>query len=375
MSDTVYIPEEDSFLLAGCVKRYAKGRVLDIGCGSGIQGITALKNPKVTEVTFSDINPKALKYAKDALTEENNSKSKKVHFIHSDLFNNIKDTYDTIIFNPPYLPEDELDKEVLITTGGKHGYELTETFLKQAKSHLNIDSQILLLFSSLSDKGKIDNIIKSLDYNKFQIGKESVFMEQLYVYQIKIKTNNILRGQRGIVEIQGNVAIKRARTSHYDAEGEANFLKLLNKKGIGPKYISHTKDSLSMEYIDGLRILDYLADKNTTKKDIISVIEKILVQVYDMDKLGISKLELTHPYKHIIVRNNIPVQIDFERCTYTNKPKNTTQFIQFLCSGKVNHIIKDKHIKVNVKALRELALKYKKDIKKEYIKEILECLL
>lgn len=375
MSDTVYIPEEDSFLLAGCVKRYAKGRVLDLGCGSGIQGITALNNKNVIEVTFSDINPKALKYAKDGLTEENNSKSKKTNFIHSDLFNNIKESYDTIIFNPPYLPDDELDEEKLITTGGKHGYELTETFLEQAKSHLNIDGQILLLFSSLSDKGKIDNIIKSLDYNKFQIGKESVFMEQLYVYQIKIKTNNILKGQRGIVEIQGNVAIKRARTSHYDAEGEATFLKLLNKKGIGPKYISHTKDSLSMEYIDGLRILDYLADKNTTKKDIISVIEKILIQVYDMDKLGISKLELTHPYKHIIVRNKIPVQIDFERCTYTNKPKNTTQFIQFLCSGKVAHMVKSKDIKIDVKALRELALKYKKDIKKEYLKEILECLL
>jgi HemK-related putative methylase len=374
MSDTVYIPEEDSFLLAGCIKRYAKGNTLDMGCASGIQGITALGNKNVTEVTFSDINEKALKYTKNALTEDNNSKSKKTNFIHSDLFDNIKDKYDTIIFNPPYLPEDELDKEVLITTGGKHGYELTETFLKQAKTHLNIDGQILLLFSSLSKKGEIDQIIRQLDYNKFEIGKEHLFMEQLYVYQIKIKSDNILKGQRGIVEIKGNIAIKRARNSHYDAEGEATFLKLLNKHHIGPKYISHTKDSLSMEYIDGQRILDYLADKNTTKKDIISIIEKILVQVYDMDKLKISKLELTHPYKHIIIRNKIPIQIDFERCTYTDKPKNVTQFIQFLCSGKVAHIIKNKHIKVNVKTLRELALKYKKDIKKEYLKEIIDSI-
>jgi putative serine/threonine protein kinase len=129
-----------------------------------------------------------------------------------------------------------------------------------------------------------------------------------------------------------------------------------------------------MEYIDGQRILDYLADKNTSKKDIISIIEKILVQVYDMDKLGISKLELTHPYKHIIIRNKIPIQIDFERCTYTNKPKNVTQFIQFLCSGNVAHIIKDKNIKVDVKALRELALKYKKELKKEYLKEIIDSI-
>ena len=129
-----------------------------------------------------------------------------------------------------------------------------------------------------------------------------------------------------------------------------------------------------MEYIEGQRILDYFADKDVTKKDILNIIEKVLVQLYTMDKLKISKLELTHPYKHIIIRNKEPVQIDFERCTYTNKPKNVTQFIQFLCSGKIAHIVKNKDIKIDAKALRELALKYKKDIKKEYIKEILSCI-
>lgn len=371
-SDTVYIPEEDSFLLAGCVKRYAKGKVLDMGCGSGIQGITALENKNVIEVTFSDINPNALEYTKHA--EKNNSKSKKLRFIHSNLFENIKESYDTIIFNPPYLPEDELDKEVLITTGGKNGYELIEIFLKEAKTHLFIDGQILLLFSSLSKKGEVDAILKKSNYIKFQIGKKNLFMEQLYVYQIKTKTDNILKGQRGIVEIIGDVAIKRARNSKYDAEGEASFLKLLNKHNIGPKYIANTKDSLSMEYIDGQRILDYFANIDTTKKDIINIIEKILEQVHDMDKLKISKLELTHPYKHIIIRNKKPIQIDFERCTYTDKPKNVTQFIQFLCSGKIAHIVKNKNIKIDVKTLRELALKYKKDYKKEYLKKILDCI-
>ena len=130
-----------------------------MGCGSGIQGITASENKNVTEVTFSDINPKALEYVKHA--EKKNSK--KLQYIHSDLFENIDESYDTIIFNPPYLPEDELDKEVLITTGGKEGYELIEIFLKEARTHLNIDGQILLLFSSLSKKGEIDAILKNGD--------------------------------------------------------------------------------------------------------------------------------------------------------------------------------------------------------------------
>jgi len=368
VSDTVYIPEDDSFLLAVQVFKYARGAVLDVGCGSGIQGITALKNKRVISVTFSDINVKALDYVKAQIVDKSN-----VKFIHSDLFRTIKDVYDTIIFNPPYLPDDELDNEKLITTGGKYGYELIEKFLKQAVSHLNIDGQILLLFSSLSDKGHIDEIIRKFHYNKFELVKEGLFMEQLYVYQIKIDNPNIIKGHRGIVEIKGNVAIKRSFTEHYDAEGEAKFLKILNKHHIGPKYISHKKNELKMEYIKGDRILDYL--EKSTKKQIIDIIQKILDQLYIMDSLKINKLELTNPYKHIIIRNQKPIQIDFERCIYTEKPKNVTQFIQFLNSGKINKIFNDKHIKIDQNKLRAIAIKYKKELKKKYTTEILDCIL
>jgi len=361
MKDTVYIPEEDSFLLASQVIKYAKGKVLDMGCGSGIQGITALKN--TNDVTFSDINIKALEYVEKQI----NAKT-----IQSDLFQNIKRKYDTIIFNPPYLPEDEFDDEKLITTGGKNGYELIAEFLKQAAHHLNIDGQILLLFSSLSNKEEIDNIIKQLNYNKYELKKQGLFMEQLYVYQLKLINLNVIKGHRGIVEIKGRVAIKRSLTKHYNAREEAKFLKLLNKKGIGPKYISNTKNELRMEYIKGDRILNYLEKSN--KKQIIAILTKILNQLYIMDKLKINKLELTNPYKHIIVRNNKPIQIDFERCIHTNKPKNITQFIQFLSSGQIKNIFTKKDINIDSDKLRNLAKNYKKNQNKNVIKEILTTL-
>ena len=37
----VYYPREDSFLLAKSVEKMARGDALDLGTGSGIQGITA----------------------------------------------------------------------------------------------------------------------------------------------------------------------------------------------------------------------------------------------------------------------------------------------------------------------------------------------
>jgi predicted Ser/Thr protein kinase len=90
-------------------------------------------------------------------------------------------------------------------------------------------------------------------------------MESLYVYQLKIHNPNIIKGHRGIVEIKDNIVIKKAFTKYYNAAREAKFLKLLNRHGIGPKYKSHTKNSLKMEYINGDRILDYI--NNSTKAD------------------------------------------------------------------------------------------------------------
>lgn len=45
-----YEPREDSKLLERYVRKYAKGSVLDIGTGSGIQAISAAKSRKVKKL-------------------------------------------------------------------------------------------------------------------------------------------------------------------------------------------------------------------------------------------------------------------------------------------------------------------------------------
>jgi len=247
-----------------------------------------------------------------------------------------------------------------------------------------MDGQILLLFSSLSGKGAIAEKIRELGYDKNLLSKKGMFMEQLYVYLLKIHDANMIKGHRGIVEmktlkIKGKdvkVAIKRSLTEHYDAKGEAKFLAILNRKGIGPKLLKFDagSNSIIMQYIDGDRILDYFGRKDTSKKNIFEVISKILGQLFIMDSLGINKLEMTNPYKHIIIKDNKsdnPVMIDFERCIYTQKPKNVTQFIQFLCSGKLDNILKGKGINIDSDKMFEIARDYKRDIKESRIDEIL----
>ena len=110
----LYQPREDSYLLAKHVAMQAKGNVLDVGTGSGIQAMTAAKLKKVKSVLGIDIQKPVVEHCKKTI------KSKKIRFKQSNLFENIAGKFDTIIFNPPYLPEDVKLKDITVA-GGKKG--------------------------------------------------------------------------------------------------------------------------------------------------------------------------------------------------------------------------------------------------------------
>lgn len=179
--NSIYEPREDSFLLEKTVIKYAFGKVLDMGTGSGIQAIAAAKNKKVRSIIASDINKEATTTAlANAM-----SQGIPITVTQSNLFQNIQEKFDTIIFNPPYLPTQE--PKDLALDGGKKGYELIEKFLKQAKTHLNKNGIILLLFSSLTNKQKIDEILNTNNYQFKEIDKFKLDFEELYIYKINKK--------------------------------------------------------------------------------------------------------------------------------------------------------------------------------------------
>jgi len=66
--------------------------------------------------------------------------------------------------------------------------------------------------------------------------------------------------------------------------------------------------------------------------------------------------------------------IDFERCKITIKPKNVTQFCQFLMSGSTELLLKQKGINLNKSKVIKLAKIYKKEQTKENLNKILSIL-
>jgi release factor glutamine methyltransferase len=173
----IYNPSEDSFLLSKNVREHAKGKVLDVGTGSGVQAAAA--SEKCKDVTGVDINRDAIKFCKE--------RYKELDFFKSDLFEYVVGKFDTIIFNPPYLPMDEDDEKIFDPAlfGGKEGWETIERFFHDVRKHLNPKGIILLLFSSLTNKEKVDNIIKSAGFQYEQIDSLKLDFEELYVYKVE----------------------------------------------------------------------------------------------------------------------------------------------------------------------------------------------
>ena len=107
VDDRVLIPRFETEYLVSLVIDYAKKHfnhkisTIDLGTGSGCIAI-ALKKHLNNDVTAIDISAGALELA-SANAKKNNVE---IEFLHQDMLSDLKDNYDIIISNPPYIPHD-----------------------------------------------------------------------------------------------------------------------------------------------------------------------------------------------------------------------------------------------------------------------------
>jgi release factor glutamine methyltransferase len=385
----IYEPREDTFLILKEVKRYAQGRVLDMGTGSGVLAIEASK--AADSVIGADVNKKALDYARKKAANIDNIK-----FIHSDLFKKLKkQKFDLIIFNPPYLPEKKGEPGwlKLQITGGKKGYEILERFFSEASDYLAPDGKILVLFSTLTGADKVHEILGDFLFNYQKLAEESFDFEALFVYLVEksdflkelekkgiTNTKKIAKGRRGLIYKakwkNKSIVIKKKRPESKAVgrmQNEADWLKVLNKKGIGPRFRFADRDYFAYDYVEG-EFLPLFMEKSG-KAGIKRVLSEIIKQCFILDKLRVNKEEMHRPLKHVLVDKNLKVVlIDFERTHKAGKPKNLTQFLQYLKRGQVIKILRKKGFKYNRNQLQRLEKKYKRDISARNVMEIIKAL-
>ncbi len=154
-------------------------------------------------------------------------------------------------------------------------------------------------------------------------------------------------------------------------QNEINWLKILNKLNIGPKLIYYGVDFFVCEYLDGGLFIDNI--KRLPLPKIKSLLKELFFQCRTLDELKVTKEEMHHPVKHIFIVKGKPVMIDFERCHKTLKPKNVTQFCQFILSKKFQDII-SKKLDINRLEVMKIMQVYKHTYSKASFNNLLKTL-
>ena len=174
--DDVYPPSDDSILLIESLDVRKDERILEIGCGSGIVSIHCASNG--CDVTAVDINPSAVECTKENAALNGTDIDVRL----SDLFENVPERFDTIVFNLPYLPVIDEGELAKAWSGGEDGMGPLPKLLDEANDHLRENGRVVVVVSSLMDQNKLTALLSQHKVKK--LGEAPLFFERLEVLEI-----------------------------------------------------------------------------------------------------------------------------------------------------------------------------------------------
>ena len=165
--------------------------------------------------------------------------------------------------------------------------------------------------------------------------------------------------------------IRRIDSPRKNMSNEAKLLQIVNKLGIGPKFIKNSKNFLVMEYIEGEKIIDWAKKTETKSQEVRSVLNNVLRECYLLDDAGLDHGELSTIDKHVIVGKNKNTIIDFESSSTNRKPSNVTGATQGILIGTGLAKIIQKKVKLPPKeTIINLIRQYKKNPNLENFEKI-----
>lgn len=171
VNENVLIPQPDTEILVEEVIKISKDidkkiSILDMCTGSGCIGISLSKNISNSYITMVDKSDKALEVAK-INCDKNLSDNRNINIIKSDMFKNIKEKFDFIIANPPYIKTTKiktLSKQVqkepkMALDGGEDGLKFYKILINESYKFLN-DGGYLCLEIGFDQKEEVAKLIE-----------------------------------------------------------------------------------------------------------------------------------------------------------------------------------------------------------------------
>lgn len=164
VSPAVLIPRPETEELVQLICNDFSGlgpKVIDIGTGSGCIALALAKHIPAASVTALDVSPKAIKIAKINAEELHLD----VRFLQQDILSeDLQETYDVIVSNPPYIPHKEkaLMKENVL----EHEPHLA-LFVDDSEELIFYERIASIGLKQLTEKGKL--YFECNEYNADQV--------------------------------------------------------------------------------------------------------------------------------------------------------------------------------------------------------------
>lgn len=159
-------------------KKLSGTKFLELGCGSGIISILAIKSGAI--VTASDINQKAADNTK--INSESNGVD--ITVVVSDLFDNILDQkFDWIVVNPPYYPKEAKNEEDFAWFCGSD-FQFFRKFFLQLKQFTKNDSNVIMILSEDCNIKKIKSIAIEHTFSLEEISVKKNWLEKNIIFKI-----------------------------------------------------------------------------------------------------------------------------------------------------------------------------------------------
>jgi HemK-related putative methylase len=182
----VYPPSGDTYLLLDSVHVTSDDDFLEVGCGAGLVTLKGAKNAR--SVVSIDVSLDAVRNTRENLRR--NGLEHKCVIFQTDLLVSFSPSvkFSIVVFNPPYLPEDDmttgLDKALI---GGHTGAEVTQRFIPQVSEHLIIGGQVYVVVSTLADRDAIQKTMEHCGLDVEMVSEKSMFFEKIQVLRGTLK--------------------------------------------------------------------------------------------------------------------------------------------------------------------------------------------